>query len=72
MPDLERAQVVQLPHDALDECRLSFTVFTDERYFLAAADGEGHVMEHVMLPEILTQLFHDQREITASRSRREA
>ena len=69
MPDLECTHIVQLPHDTFDEGRLSFTVLAYEGYFLAAADGEGHVMEDIMFTEIFAQVFDNKREVTASRGR---
>ena len=71
MTDLERTHIIQLPHDTFDECGLSFAVLTHKSHFLSAANGECHVMEHGMRAEILAQVLHDQRKITASRCRRE-
>ena len=70
MTDLECTHIIQLPHDTFDQRRLSFAVLTHKSYFLSAANGECHVMEHVMRPEILTQVFYDQGEVTAAWSRR--
>ena len=71
MADLERAQIIQLPHDTFDEGRLSFSVLADKGHFLAAADGEIHVMEHIVFAEILAQVFHNEREVSAARGGRE-
>ena len=66
MSDLQRSQVVELPHDALDERGFTFTVLAHKRHFLASADGKSDVMEHIMLSEILTQVFHNKRKISAA------
>ena len=72
VPDLKRTHIIELPHDALDEGRFTFSVLTHKRHLLASANGERHVMKHIVLAKVLAQVFDYQRKITASGSRRES
>ena len=66
----EGAQVVKLAHDTLDEGGFTFSVLAHECYFLASSDGESDVMEDVVFTKILSQVFDDKREVSASRGGR--
>ena len=66
----EGAQVVELAHDTLDESGFTFSVLADECHFLASSDGESDVMEDIVVSEIFSQVFDDERKIATSRCRR--
>ena len=70
MADFECAEVVELPHDTFDERRFTFAVLANESHFLASADCKRHIMKDIVFPEIFPQIFDDEREVSATRSRR--
>ena len=49
--EVELSLVLELSHDALDECRLSFAVATYEGYLVATFYGEVHTAEYCFVIE---------------------
>ncbi len=70
--DLEIAgKVINLTHDTLDECGLSFAVLSDECHFLTATDHECGMIEHLMITVTLAYIFENERIGTGTRCGRE-
>ncbi len=63
MTDTEVAGIQYLPHDTLNECGLAFAVLSDKGYFLASAEGECGMVEHLVLAIGFAKLLNNQGEI---------
>ena len=54
MSDLQSARIRNFPHDAFDECRLAFAVFSHKGNFLAAPNSHVHTRENKSPSSCLT------------------
>ena len=73
VPYLERARVVvELLHDALDHCRLAGTILPNKSYLVSTAEGKGGMIEYLMRPIGLAQVFYNDGEVSRAFGRGEA
>ena len=67
----ECSRVVNLVHDALDECGLSFAVLADEGHFFSSFDDEVYVVEDGMVAVCLADFFADDGVVSCTLARGE-
>ena len=71
MADLQFSCERNLTHDTFHERRLTLAVLTYKGHFLAAFDGQRHMVEHGMRAIVLSHLITDQGIVATPQTRRE-